>query len=507
MIESYDESLKRFVGDGRGRGSAPMLMPQTSDRLPPHSIEAEQGVLGCCLLDAKCLPVVLERSDAARGGASGEVESLFYDLRHQALLGVLRELWLEGGAAGMDLIVVQQKLKDRNQLEALGGMGYLAGLMNAVPSAANLEYYLEILWEKFIFRKGLATAARMERGLVDGEGAVEAVLGRVEREFVEWQEMVARNFGVSPTVLKRAGEFGEGAWDRWFGEVEENPGWKMPFPFPLGLRLGELTLLSGDNGTGKTSMTSHIAIEVAKQIDAAQTGEKVCVASFEVSGDVTTWIMQRQLLGRGRLPDNDEGHKEFNKSLGWLNQRFWFHDFVGIGSWRDVLDAFAYARDHENCRFFILDSVMRIGIPEDDLAQQSLASAAMASFVMEKGKESHLMLVSHENKAGEGAKNRVQGSKRWSDNAHVFCQMLRNVKKGEAVAEAYEFLKSNDMAEREEGKKILEKQAEQWDSKFLLHKQRFPGARQNGSAHLFFDGGREGSLQFTKKRGEVVQYI
>lgn len=480
-------------------GSGPNGEQTLGDRLPPHLIEAEQGVLGCIFADPKvCLPKVLAR--CAPIGDSPEEERLFFDGKHDEILRAMKLLHMEGVA--IDPLTVFSKVKDLGRMPTEDLMPYLAALWGGKEL---LDDYLGIVWEKFLARRAVEMMTRGAAGIMEANGLDEPGLARVERRFQEFQALADRNFGMSPQVLKRAEAFMEGAWNRWFGKVEECPGWKMPFAFPLGFRKGEMSVVSGDNGSGKTSLLSHIAVDVAKQLEAEGSEERVCVASFEMSPDVSLWIAQRQLLGRGRLPNNDEGQSLFASSLAWLNKWFWFHDFVGIGSWRDVLDVFAYARDHEHCRFFELDSIMRVGIPEDDLTQQSLASAAMATFAMEKGKESHLMIVGHENKAGEGAKNRVQGSKRWTDNAHLFCQVQRNQKKGEAVAEAEELLRGSE-SDHAEGMKAMEKWRGVWDTRFLLHKQRYPGARQNGSAHLFFDGGREGSLQFRKKLEEEATF-
>src|SRR5262249_54428353 len=105
------------------------------DRLPPHAIEAEQGVLGCALLAPnESLGICVEKFK--RGS------EVFYDLRHQQIFELLTEMYDHKEA--IDLITVQQRLKDKNQLEAVGGIAYLASLQDAVPSAANLEYYLDI---------------------------------------------------------------------------------------------------------------------------------------------------------------------------------------------------------------------------------------------------------------------------------------------------------------------------------------------------------------------------
>src|SRR5579859_2646317 len=114
------------------------------DRLPPHSAEAEQGVLGCILLSPNdCMGECIEK---LKDG--GEV---FYDLRHQTIFKALAEMY--DSREAIDLITLRQRLKDSQLLEQVGGISYLSGLPDAVPSAANLSYYLEIVREKFVLRK------------------------------------------------------------------------------------------------------------------------------------------------------------------------------------------------------------------------------------------------------------------------------------------------------------------------------------------------------------------
>src|SRR5947209_10228543 len=117
--------------------------PLRVDRLPPHSVEAEQGVLGCALLSPnECMGVCIEKLKAA--------SDVFYDLRHRTIYEVMVEMY--DGTQAIDLITLQQVLKDRQQLDAVGGLGYLSSLPDAVPSAANLSYYLGIVRAEFILR-------------------------------------------------------------------------------------------------------------------------------------------------------------------------------------------------------------------------------------------------------------------------------------------------------------------------------------------------------------------
>jgi hypothetical protein len=123
---------------------------ELADRLPPHSVEAEQGVLGCVLLSpGDCMAESIAKLKAG--------PESFYDVRHQVLFRELVKMSESGNR--IDLITLQQHLKDHTLLAQCGGLAYLASLPDAVPSAAGLDYYLDIVVEKYRLRRLAQTAA------------------------------------------------------------------------------------------------------------------------------------------------------------------------------------------------------------------------------------------------------------------------------------------------------------------------------------------------------------
>src|SRR6185437_3058180 len=171
--------------------SAPRL-----DRLPPHSIEAEQGVLGCVLLSPNdCMGVCIEKFRAG--------SEMFYDLRHRHLYELLAEMCDHKEA--IDLLTVQQRLKDRNQLEAVGGLAYLSSLPDAVPSAANLSYYTDIVREKHLLRRMIQTCTGVVGRVYEHEGEVDALLDEVERDVLRIsEERVEATTRTIKDLVKRA---------------------------------------------------------------------------------------------------------------------------------------------------------------------------------------------------------------------------------------------------------------------------------------------------------------
>ncbi len=131
-------------------------MTATSDRLPPHSPEAEQAALGCILIaPTLCLPECIKRLKVAA----------FYDLRHQTIFQTLVHLHNQNLPA--DTISLYQHLKDKNLDREVGGLAYLSTLPDATPSAANLDYYLDILLDKYHRRKMVQTCTQVVSRIYD----------------------------------------------------------------------------------------------------------------------------------------------------------------------------------------------------------------------------------------------------------------------------------------------------------------------------------------------------
>src|SRR6184192_3793787 len=172
----------RKAGNGAGRGSAaqsgekvvpisPTGSAQDIHRTPPNSVEAEQGVLGSMLISPRdTIAECVEKIN----------EEYFYVPAHQTIYTVLVELWNAGQA--IDLITFTQVLRDRNLLESLGGAAFITGLFTFVPTAANVQYYLDIVRDKYILREIIAAATESVRRAYEEQDEVNNLLDEVEKE-------------------------------------------------------------------------------------------------------------------------------------------------------------------------------------------------------------------------------------------------------------------------------------------------------------------------------------
>jgi replicative DNA helicase len=225
------------------------------DRLPPHAPEAERGVLGCILLSAKdCLPACIERFKA--GGEE------FYDLRHRTVYQTALELYED--SVPIDLITLCERLSLWQKLLDVGGMKYVSELSDAVPSSANLEYYLGIVEEKFLLRRMVQTCTEAVSRIYDFEGDVPEFLDGVGRDVLRVSE-ARSTIGTPPikelvrTVLgdiETASE-GKGAVSglaTGFTDFDKLTG---------GLQNGDMIVIAARPSVGKTSLAMNIADTVA----------------------------------------------------------------------------------------------------------------------------------------------------------------------------------------------------------------------------------------------------
>src|SRR5438132_4113083 len=155
---------------GRVFPKSPTGSIQDIHRTPPHSVEAEQGVLGSMLISAR---------DAIAEVVEKITEEYFYVPAHQTIYSVLVDLWNTGQA--IDLITFTQVLRDRNLLETVGGAALVTSLFTFVPTAANVGYYLEIVRDKYILRSIIAASTERVRRACEEQDDVGNLLDEVEQ--------------------------------------------------------------------------------------------------------------------------------------------------------------------------------------------------------------------------------------------------------------------------------------------------------------------------------------
>jgi replicative DNA helicase len=289
MIDSVNEGTAVGGGSADLRGGRRERMslvdPRRVDRLPPHSIEAEQGVLGCVLLSPQeSLGVCIERLKA--GGET------FYDVRHRLLYELLVRML--DGKEPIDLVTVQQRLRDRKQLEGVGGLAYLSALCEAVPSAANLGFYLEIVREKHLLRSMIRTCTNVITRVQEHEGEVDQLLDEVERDVLRIsEERVEANTRTIKDLVRRAIVTIEEFHQRQGRLTGLSTGFGDFDKMTTGLHGGEMIVIAARPSVGKTSlamnMCEHVAVDLRLPVG---------VFSLEMTAES---LVLRMLCSRSRV--------------------------------------------------------------------------------------------------------------------------------------------------------------------------------------------------------------
>ncbi len=247
------------------------------DRLPPHSIEAEQGVLGCVLLSPnEAMGLCLEK---LKSGSEA-----FYDLRHRTLFEMLSGMY--DSKQPIDLITVQQHLKDQGQLESVGGLVYLANLQDAVPSASHLEYYIGIMREKFVLRRMIQACGGVISRVHEYEGDVDSLLDEVERDILRisedreegstrgMKELVTSAIKIIEDFHKRQGALS--GVPTGFSDLDK---------MTNGMHAGEMVVIAARPSMGKTSLAMNIAEHVS-------VNEKLPVGVFSLEMTSESLVMR-----------------------------------------------------------------------------------------------------------------------------------------------------------------------------------------------------------------------
>lgn len=268
---------------------------------------------------------------------------------------------------------------------------------------------------------------------------------------------------MDPEQLKNPVDFADKAWRLFNPVTVEEEGYTMPWPAThekLRLRKNELSLWTGINGHGKSQMLGQIVLDCVEQ------GARALVASFELKPER---MLHRMIRQAGTTSDPAEEY--FHEIIDWMQGKIFVFDVVGTTKTSDVLEVFLYARQRYGINMFVIDSLMKCGIAEDDYNSQKLFVDQLCQFKNEH--DVHVHLVAHPRKnEGEDkvpGKMDIKGTGAISDLAdNCFC-VWRN--KG----------KEAKLAKENPSQELIEK----YDCVLSCDKQR--NGEHEGQFYLWFD--------------------
>lgn len=280
--------------------SQPKSVTEVSMRVPPHSIEAERGVLGSLLLDASRVLEACYEHEVSSPEA-------FYVPANQTLFSAIQLMASKGLV--IDVVTVSEYLKNTSQLDIVGGTIALEKILDSTPSAAHAEYYAEIVRQKYILRRALDCVRLIEKDCyeqTDNTSADEIVsiseqrflevAGDKRKGFVHWKDALQSTYATIEKILVG------GASGISTGLLNLDN--KM-----RGLRKGEMIVIAARPSMGKTSLAMNICEFLSKGVNSAEKpihgglaeyGGKVPVAIFSLEMSQESLAM-RMMSARAQI--------------------------------------------------------------------------------------------------------------------------------------------------------------------------------------------------------------
>jgi replicative DNA helicase len=293
------ESRVQLVGARRARDKAAI----DDIRVPPHSVEAEQAVLGALMLDNRTFDAIADRL----------VADDFYRRDHQLIFAAIAELAAKGEPS--DAVTLSDVLERKGLAEETGGLVYLAGLVRDTPSAANVRAYADAVRERSTLRKLIHVGGEIAASAYDPEGREAGeILDEAERRVFEIAE--SRNKTGSGFVALRQ-ELGP-VIDRLDLLVQHkgqlpglSTGFKRLDEMTAGLQKGDLIVIAGRPSMGKTTFALNIAENAAFGAQSAKVG----VFSMEMSREQLAFRMISSLgrVNQSHLRVGNIGDEEWSR--------------------------------------------------------------------------------------------------------------------------------------------------------------------------------------------------
>lgn len=248
----------------------------------PHDLLAEQAVLGSIFLDQDKIHIASEYL----------TKDSFFKLSHGMLFNIMQELSDRGDP--IDPVSVKSALDSSGQFEQVGGMAFLASLINAVPTSAHIEHYSKVVAEKSRARKVIEDLSQSISSVYDGQKDLNEILSQTEQNLSTISSEQKKGFRPIIDVIDST----QSILDERSQKVGDVTGTSTGFTdfdqITTGLHEDNLIIIAARPAMGKTAFALNIAQNVAKSSDKA-----VAIFSLEMGAES---LVERMLSAEGLIP-------------------------------------------------------------------------------------------------------------------------------------------------------------------------------------------------------------
>lgn len=289
------------------------------EKIIPHSIEAEQAVLGSMFLTKYALQKSVESLN----------ENLFYLDSHGKIFTVISEL--QELNKPIDIMTVSEELKKRNWLNSIGGIEYLTEVATSVPTAANIDEYIRIVEEKAILRRLIDEGTEIVTSAYNSTNSINEILDNAETkilnvvktrkgtEFRTIQDVLFKTQADLEKLSKNKGEI-----------TGIQTGFFKLDKITSGLHPHELIIIAARPGMGKTAFALNLATNIAIS------GKSIALFNMEMSGEqlVTRMLSSVGQIEGGKLKNGNlknEDWKRVNEAISRLaDTKMYIDDTAGM---------------------------------------------------------------------------------------------------------------------------------------------------------------------------------
>ncbi|TKG14157.1 replicative DNA helicase [Vibrio lentus] len=327
-------------------------------KVPPHSLEAEQSVIGGLLLDNERWDTVSEKV----------VSKDFYSRPHRLIFEAVKDILEE--SSPLDLITLSEHLELREQLEEVGGFAYLADLAKNTPSAANINAYADIVAQRALVRSLIGVAneiadsgydpqGRTSEELVDlAESKVFAIAeGRAsENEGPQNVDSILEKTLERIEILYKTPQDGVTGVDTGFNDLNKKT---------AGLQGSDLIIVAARPSMGKTTFAMNLCENAAMKQD-----KPVLIFSLEMPAEQ---LMMRMLASLSRVDQtkirtgqlDDEDWARISSSMGILmdKKNMYIDDSSGLTPTEVRSRARRIAREHDGISMIMIDYLQLMRVP------------------------------------------------------------------------------------------------------------------------------------------------
>ncbi|HEY7565165.1 MAG TPA: replicative DNA helicase [Acidimicrobiia bacterium] len=330
-------------------------------RVPPHSREAEESVIGAILLSDHAANEVMDKL----------VPDDFYVPAHQSIFEALVSLY--NANQPLDAVTVSEELRRRDNLEKIGGVGYLTRLVEVVPAASNIEYYAGIVEEHGLRRSLIRAGSAVTDLAFRTDDEIEIVIDRAEQQVLNVAERRSGQgmIEVGP-LFQSVLEYIEALEANGSDVTGLSTGFRDLDRKLAGLQPANLVVIAARPAMGKSALTLNIATNVAV------TGKVVALFSLEMAKEE---VVQRILCSVGRvdsakLRTGQLGPAQWDHVVGAANKMYKAPIYIDDTSVVTVTDIRAKCRRLQRARgldLVVVDYLQLMQATNRENRQQEIA--------------------------------------------------------------------------------------------------------------------------------------